>query len=38
VVGTYPYPGIAPNIVLRQSPRGGFQVAPGDAISLEVSR
>jgi serine/threonine-protein kinase len=38
VVGTYPYPGIAPNIVLRQSPRAGFQVAPGDAISLEVSR
>jgi serine/threonine-protein kinase len=38
IVGTYPYPGIAPNIVLRQSPRAGFQVAPGDAISLEVSR
>jgi serine/threonine-protein kinase len=38
VVGTYPYPGIAPDIVLRQSPRAGFQVAPGDAISLEVSR
>jgi beta-lactam-binding protein with PASTA domain len=38
VVGSYPYPGIAPNIVLRQSPRAGFQVAPGDAISLEVSR
>jgi len=38
VVGTYPYPGIVPNIVLRQSPRAGFQVAPGDAISLEVSR
>ena len=27
-----------PDIVLRQSPRAGFQVAPGDAISLEVSR
>jgi serine/threonine-protein kinase len=38
VVGSYPYPGIAPDIVLRQSPRAGFQVAPGDAISLEVSR
>jgi eukaryotic-like serine/threonine-protein kinase len=38
VVGSYPYPGIAANIVLRQSPRAGFQVAPGDAISLEVSR
>ena len=38
VVGTYPYPGIPPGIVLRQSPRSGFQVAPGEAISLEVSR
>jgi beta-lactam-binding protein with PASTA domain len=25
-------------IVLRQSPQGGFQVSPGEAISLEVSR
>jgi beta-lactam-binding protein with PASTA domain len=38
VVGSYPYPGVAPGIVLRQSPRAGFQVAPGEAISLEVSR
>jgi beta-lactam-binding protein with PASTA domain len=38
VVGSYPYPGIRPGIVLRQNPRSGFQVAPGDAISLEVSR
>jgi beta-lactam-binding protein with PASTA domain len=38
VVGSYPYPGIQPGIVLRQNPRSGFQVAPGDAISLEVSR
>ena len=38
VVGSYPYPGIPPGIVLRQNPRSGFQVAPGDAISLEVSR
>lgn len=38
VVGSYPYPGIQPGIVLRQSPRSGFQVAPGEAISLEVSR
>ena len=38
VVGSSPYPGIAPNVVLRQSPRAGFQVAPGDAISLEVTR
>ena len=27
-----------PGIVIRQSPQGGFQIAPGDAISLEVSR
>jgi beta-lactam-binding protein with PASTA domain len=38
VVGTYPYPGIPAGIVLRQNPRSGFQVAPGEAISLEVSR
>lgn len=38
VVGTYPYPGIPTNTVLRQNPRSGFQVAPGEAISLEVSR
>jgi len=33
-----PYPGVPPGIVLRQSPLGGFQISPGDAISLEVSR
>lgn len=38
VVGTYPYPGIPAGIVLRQNPRSGFQVAPGEPISLEVSR
>lgn len=38
VVGSYPYPGIQPGIVLRQNPRAGFRVAPGDPISLEVSR
>ena len=38
VTGTYPYPGIPAGIVLRQNPRSGFQVAPGEAISLEVSR
>jgi serine/threonine-protein kinase len=38
VVGSMPYPGVAAGIVLRQSPQGGFQVAPGDPISLEVSR
>jgi beta-lactam-binding protein with PASTA domain len=38
VVGSYPYPGIQAGIVLRQNPRSGFRVAPGDPISLEVSR
>jgi serine/threonine-protein kinase len=38
VVGSSPYPGVAPGIVVRQSPQGGFQIAPGDPISLEVSR
>jgi serine/threonine-protein kinase len=38
LVGAATYPGVRPGIVLRQNPQGGFQVAPGDAISLEVSR
>jgi eukaryotic-like serine/threonine-protein kinase len=38
VVGSNPYPGIAAGIVIRQSPQGGFQIGPGEAISLEVSR
>jgi beta-lactam-binding protein with PASTA domain len=38
LVGDHPYPGVPSGIVLRQSPQGGFQVAPGDPISLEVSR
>jgi beta-lactam-binding protein with PASTA domain len=38
VVGDHPYPGVPAGIVLRQSPQGGFQVSPGEAISLEVSR
>ena len=38
LVGDHPYPGVPAGIVLRQSPQGGFQVAPGDPISLEVSR
>jgi beta-lactam-binding protein with PASTA domain len=38
VVGDHPYPGLPPGTVIRQRPRGGFQVAPGDPISLEVSR
>jgi eukaryotic-like serine/threonine-protein kinase len=38
VVGDHPYPGVPPGIVLRQNPQAGFQIAPGDPISLEVSR
>jgi hypothetical protein len=38
VVGDHPYPGVPAGIVLRQNPQGGFQIAPGEPISLEVSR
>jgi beta-lactam-binding protein with PASTA domain len=38
IVGSTPYPGVAPGIVLRQSPQAGFQIAPGEPISIEVSR
>ena len=38
VVGDYSYPGVPAGIVLRQSPEAGFQIAPGESISLEVSR
>ena len=38
VVGDAPYPGMAAGIVIRQSPQGGFQIAPGEPISIEVSR
>ena len=38
VVASNPYPGVAAGIVLRQSPQGGFRVAPGEPIALEVSR
>jgi eukaryotic-like serine/threonine-protein kinase len=38
VVGDHPYPGVPSGIVIRQNPQGGFQIAPSDPISLEVSR
>ena len=38
VVGSLPYPGVAAGIVLRQNPQAGFQVAPSEPISIEVSR
>ena len=38
VVGDHPYPGVSPGIVLRQSPQAGFQISPGETISLEISK
>jgi beta-lactam-binding protein with PASTA domain len=38
VVGDHPYPGIPAGIVIRQSPQAGFQISPGETISLETSR
>lgn len=38
VVGSVPYPGVVAGIVVRQNPQGGFQIGPGEPISLEVSR
>ncbi len=38
VVARQPYPGVPPDVVLRQSPQAGFRIALGDPISLEVSR
>jgi beta-lactam-binding protein with PASTA domain len=38
VVGSMPYPGVAAGVVLRQNPQAGFQIAPGEPISIEVSR
>lgn len=38
VVGSMPYPGVVPGVVLRQRPQAGFRIAPGEPISLEVSR
>jgi len=38
VVGEHPYPGVPRGIVLRQYPAAGFQIGPGEAISIEVSQ
>ena len=38
VVGSNPYPGVAAGTVIRQGPQAGFQIGPGEPISLEVSR
>ena len=34
VVGSNPYPGVAAGIVIRQSPQAGFQIGPGEPISI----
>ena len=38
IVGDHPYAGLPAGVVLRQSPQAGFQIAPGESISLEVSQ
>ena len=38
MVGQQSAPGIPAGVVIRQAPAGGYQVHPGDAISLEVSQ
>lgn len=38
IVAQQSAPGIPPGVVIRQVPAGGYQVHPGDAISLEVSQ
>ena len=38
LVGSTPYPGVPPGVIVRQSPQGGFQIGPGEPISLEVTR
>lgn len=38
IVGDSPYPGLPPDVVIRQTPQAGFQVAFGEPISIEVSR
>ena len=38
LVSSAPYPGVGAGIVIRQGPQAGFQIGPGEPISLEVSR
>jgi beta-lactam-binding protein with PASTA domain len=33
-----PYPGLPSGVVIRQAPQAGFQVASGEAVTLEVSQ
>lgn len=38
IVGELPYPDLPAGTVVRQSPQAGFQLGPGDPITLEISR
>jgi serine/threonine-protein kinase len=38
IVAQQSAPGIPPGVVIRQTPAGGYQVHPGDSISIEVSQ
>lgn len=38
VVSQYASSGLPPGTIVRQTPAGGFEVQPGDAISFEVAR
>jgi beta-lactam-binding protein with PASTA domain len=38
IVAQQAAPGLPAGLIIRQVPAGGYQVHPGDAISLEVSR
>jgi eukaryotic-like serine/threonine-protein kinase len=38
ILGEVPYPGLPPGTVIRQTPQAGYQIAPGDPITLEISR
>jgi len=38
ILGEVPYPDLPSGTVVRQSPQAGFQLAPGDPITLEISR
>jgi serine/threonine-protein kinase len=38
ILGEVPYPDLPAGTVVRQTPQAGFQIAPGDPITLEVSR
>ena len=38
IVAQQSAPGLPPGVVIRQVPAGGYQVHPGDSVSLEVSQ